>query len=310
LFLLLDAKQVLISDSKEGLLCIIENKIGAKEGKRQTNKYYKHSFEVFPRENYPYRIYIYLSPNKNDEPESEHFSSLSYQNVLNVILGLKQNKKLSENEKFLLDQFDENIRRSIIVDAETKDLIREIYDVYGPVIDFIYENAQSSGTSKSDAVWDGKTWFLNTGEKEEKPSYSWEDYRKFNFVCAGGGKRFRDIMKGFKVGDVIYSYLSKHGYVGVGRITKLAVPFRKAVLDDGRSLLELYQNGKLHGTYDSSSDNENCDWIALVSWINTVKKNNAIELTPIVPATAARIYDHRKKLIEKINQGLGIKSID
>jgi len=298
---------IIINSANCGFFCIIENKVGASEGKKQTKYYYEHSFSKYPATTYPKRIYIYLSP-YGVPPRDEHFIALSYQAILGILKELQDDRRVTEIERFLLRQFQENLRRSIVMDRETLDLAQAIYETYGPIIDFIYENAEKPDTIISDVVWDSKSWFFNIGEVGPDP-YSWDDSSKYSFICAGGGKRYRQIMQNFKLDDVIYAYVSGNGYVGVGTVKKSAKPFREAMLEDGKTkLMDLQQAGKLAGNYNESSDNDKADWIVLVKWEKAVEKNQAIRLNPIVPSTASRIYDHRKDFIKKVRRGLGLKS--
>jgi hypothetical protein len=194
--------------------------VGASEGNEQTNYYYEHSFSEFPGATYPKRVYIYLSP-YGVPPRNEHFIALSYQAVLDILKEIQDDRRVTETERFLLRQFQESLRRSIVMDRETLDLAQAIYETYGPIIDFIYENAEKPDTIVSDAAWDGKSWFFNIGEVGPDP-YSWNDSLKYSFICAGGGKRYRQIMQNFKLGDVVYTYVSGSGYVGVGAVIKMA----------------------------------------------------------------------------------------
>lgn len=294
---------IIINDKKSGFLCIIENKVGASEDDEQTKYYYKHSFSRFPPTTFPKRVYIYLSP-YGAPPKSEHFIALSYQTILNIVKNLQNDPQTTETEKFLLWQFQENLRRSVVMDKETLDLAQAIYDTYGPIIDFIYENTERV----SDKVWDGKSWFFNIGEVGPD-SYSWNDSRQYSFICAGGAKRYHQIMENFNLGNVIYAYVSGAGYVGIGTVTKTAMPFREATLEDGSTkVVDLRQAGKLAGTYNDSTDNDRSDWIVLVKWEKAVDKSQAVRLNPIVPSTASKIYNYRKEFIDKVRQGLGLSS--
>jgi hypothetical protein len=296
---------IIVNCRKQGLLCIIENKVGASEGYEQTKYYYEHSFTKYSNETYPKRVYIYLSP-YGAPPKSEEFIALSYQSVLDILKELQNDHRATETEKFLLRQFQESLRRSIAMDKETLDLAQAIYETYGPIIDFIYENADKPDAvvSTFDSGWDGKSWYFNIGEVGPD-SYSWDDSRQYSFVCAGGGKRYRQIMQNFKLGDVIYTYVSGNGYVGIGIVTRTAILFRDATLEDGKTRLsDLQEAGKLSGKYNDSTDDDKCDWIALVNWQKAVEKSQAVRLNPIVPSTASRIYDHRKEFVQKIRQGL------
>ena len=295
---------ILVQSEQNGFLCLVENKVGARESEGQTRYYYERSFVEFAEEIYPKRVYVYLSPN-GTLPESEHFIPVSYQAVLDGLNELQSDQQITEVERFLLRQFQESLRRSVVMDRKTLDLAQAIYDKYGPLIKFVYENAEKTEAGV-DTVWDGKSWFFNVGEVGETP-YSWDDCRQYSFICAGGGKRYRQLMQDFKEGDIIYAYVSGSGYVGIGTVTKTAAPFREATLKDGRKLLNLLRAGELTGRhYNYSDDDDTCDWIVLVEWEKAVEKSQAVRLEPIVPATASRIYEHRKALIEQVRQGLGV----
>ena len=185
------------------------------------------------------------------------------------------------------------------MDKNTRDLAQAVYDQHSEVIEFVIQTVERKDVEDDSPIqrqWDGESWFFNIGE----PGYSWEDCRSHNFICAGGAKRYRDLMKRFEVGHVIYAYVSKSGYVGIGRITKAAVPFRDATLANGRKLRDL----PLKGKYSSSNDDENCDWIALIDWEFAVEKSQAILQPTITRMTTARIYEHRKNIAKKVIAGL------
>ena len=289
---------ILIQDTSQGFLCVIENKVGSIESTKQTQDYYKNSFNRFPPDQYPHRMYLYLTP-EGDPPQSAHFIPFSYEDILGWIDALLKRHRLPETEQLLLNQFQENILRGIAMDKNTRDLAQAVYDQHSEVIEFVIQTVERKDVEDDSPIqrqWDGESWFFNIGE----PGYSWEDCRSHNFICAGGAKRYRDLMKRFEVGHVIYAYVSKSGYVGIGRITKAAVPFRDATLANGRKLRDL----PLKGKYSSSNDDENCDWIALIDWEFAVEKSQAILQPTITRMTTARIYEHRKNIAKKVIAGL------
>lgn len=293
------------TDRDAGFLCIIENKIEAREAQDQTRDYYEASLEEFPLEEYSHRVYIYLSPD-GDPPQSESFIPLSYQDVLKVIEGLKDNPQVTETERFLLQQFQENILRGIAMDAKTIDLAQAIYDQHRDVLEFIFQNVvrEPDDTSSVERRWDGKSRFFNIGEMAGS-GYRWDDCREYSFICAGGGKRYRQSMEQLKVGDVIHAYVNGRGYVGIGTVTQKAVPFRRAKLGDGRPL----SNVDLVGEYNDSEDDDTCDWIAFVRWEYAVEKDQAIRQGPISRLTTCRIYDHRKDVVERVRSELARKHL-
>ena len=294
---------ILIRDEKAGFLCIIENKITTMESPKQTLEYYQNSFKRFPSDQYPHRLYIYLTP-EGDPPQSEQFLPLSYEDILACVTEVMEIKELSASEEFLLKQFEENILRGIAMDKNTRDLAQAIYDQHDDVIEFIIRNVERKEEFDEIHIqrsWDGQTWFFNIGENS---GYRWEDCREYGFICAGGRKRYRDLMERFEVDDVIYAYVSKSGYVGIGKIIKKAVPFRDAKLADGRQLVNL----PLVGSYNENRNDDKCDWIALVDWEFAVDKNEAIRQETITQMTTARIYEHRKNIAKKVKAGLKQKS--
>lgn len=292
---------IVIACEEKGLLCLVENKVGAQEGIDQTKDYHHESLTRYPEKNYPKRIYIYLSPD-GSAPQSDHFVYVPYMSVLQAVRAQRNDRQNTETESFLLKQFQESLRRSVAMDKETLDLAQAIYEKYGSVIEFIYSNSEHGEIEDGpEATWDGKSWFFNIGEVGDNP-YSWEDCKKYSFICAGGGERYQRIMERFKEGDVVYAYVSGYGYVGIGRITKKAVPFRFAKLaDEVTKLIDLKKAGKLKGNYQSYED---VDWIALVDWEKAVDKKNAVKALPVTSSTAARIYDTRKELVTKVRKNL------
>lgn len=294
------------TDRDAGLLCVIENKIEAREAQDQTRDYYEASLEEFPLEEYPHRVYIYLSPD-GAPPQSGSFTPLSYQEVLKVIESLKDNPQVTETERFLLQQFQENILRGIAMDARTIDLAQAIYDQHRDVLEFIFQNVvrePEDDTSSAEQSWDGKSRFFNIGEMAGS-GYQWDDCHEYSFICAGGGERYRKWMEQLKVGDIIYAYVNGRGYVGIGTVTQKALPFREAKLDDGQPLL----NVGLVGEYSDSEDNDTCDWIAFVKWEYAVEKNQAVRQGPISRLTTCRIYDRRKDVVERVRSELAKKHL-
>ncbi|MEE9431868.1 MAG: PD-(D/E)XK nuclease family protein [Melioribacteraceae bacterium] len=285
---------IIIKCEESSFMCIIENKIDAKESKNQTNDYYKNSFDEFSIEKYKKRLYVFLSP-LGELAQNDNFINITYDLVIKSIFDLESQHNCTNTEKFLLNQFRENLRGKIAMDKKTIDLAKSINDKYQDVINFIYENTDKPESTGIDRIWDGKSWFLNIGEKRNE-SYSWDDCRIHSFICAGGGKRYRTIMEKFEIGDKIYTYLSKFGYVGIGEVVKKAVPISDVILLDDKKLLDL----NLKGKYDSTSNLDDCDWVAIVKWEIANDRENAVRYDPIVPSTSSKIYQHRKLDLKKL----------
>lgn len=112
-------------------------------------------------------------------------------------------------------------------------------------------------------------YYYNVGEGIHR---NWDDYRKFGFISAGQGARWRDAMRGFKKGDVIAAYLKRKGYVGIGIITEAAKPIREVVIK-GKPLLscELICTNMA----DNADSDTLCEYVARVNWVVSVKRGEA-----------------------------------
>jgi hypothetical protein len=295
---------ILISTAKKKFLVLIENKVVAKESDHQTQDYFEKCDEYYPADKYPNRIFVFLTPNEV-EAGYEKFIAVSYKEVLTALDIILKHSHLDEHIRMIIQQFRENIQRGITMDQKTSDLIQDIYTQYGEILEYILQNVdvrskQGEDEEIVDTRWDGKSWFFNVGDNS---GYDWGDSKKYSFLCAGGGKRYKNYIKNLKVGDTVYAYASRYGYVGIATVTKEAIPFVDAELDDGKLLREHHFLGK----YSSDPNLDLCDWIALVKWEVCVEKIQAIKELPATPGTASKFYLHRKELMQKIRDELQMR---
>ena len=291
---------IAVIDPRNGYFVIIENKIDANEGKDQTQDYFRISSADFPVEQYPNRVFIYLSPS-GDAPQSENFVPIDYQAILLSIDSVIKHGKLPDLELFLIEQFRHNLLREIAMDPKTEKMVLKIYEEHSDVLEFILKTAKSKRVGETpQREWDEMSWFFNIGDNV---GYSWDDSKKYSFICAGGSRQFRNIMERLKVDDIIYAYVSEYGYVGKAKIIHPATPFRDAILDSGQRLMNV--EGLL-GRYNSSEDDDYCDWIAWVEWEVRADKPHAIKERPLTSGTACKVYQDKKLLMEKIASELNL----
>ena len=107
---------------------------------------------------------------------------------------------------------------------------------------------------------------------DEQHGRNWDDYCEFNFISAGGGPRWRDAIRQFKVGDVFVAYLIKRGFVGVGRIREEAKMVRDVIID-GKRLADLKLSSR--SILDDANDAKYAEYASLVEWIKTVPRAKA-----------------------------------
>ncbi len=112
-------------------------------------------------------------------------------------------------------------------------------------------------------------YYFNVGQGEHR---QWVDFRKYGFISAGQGPRWKRAICGFNVGDVFAAYLKRKGYVGIGEIAEKARPIREVRIN-GRPLISLpLQCQKMDDNIDSD---EKCEYVALVRWIKSVSEDEA-----------------------------------
>lgn len=112
-------------------------------------------------------------------------------------------------------------------------------------------------------------YYYNVGQDEHR---NWDDYRKFGFISAGQGRRFRDAMLGFNEGDMIAAYLKGRGFVGIGKILTRARMIR-GVNIDGTPLLTLPLTAPKMS--DHSEDKERSEYVCRVKWVASLPGEQA-----------------------------------
>jgi uncharacterized protein len=112
-------------------------------------------------------------------------------------------------------------------------------------------------------------YYFNVGEG---PHRQWSDCKRFGFISAGQGPRWRDAICTFQTGDIVAAYLKGSGFVGIGRITEPARPIRSV------KIKELMLTGyplDCKGMSDNIASDELCEYVALVDWCRSVEPDDA-----------------------------------
>ena len=116
---------------------------------------------------------------------------------------------------------------------------------------------KAGAAGKAKEQWNGRDWYLSFGT--EPDGRSWDDARSHGFVSAGGGEWYVKSLRSVPEGARIWACIPKVGYVGVGEITGLAVPYAESALAGASDLV---------GTYAHENGEE--EWVLPVRWIKTV----------------------------------------
>jgi hypothetical protein len=117
--------------------------------------------------------------------------------------------------------------------------------------------------------FDHGVYYFNVGECDFR---NWDDWYRFGFISAGWGTKYRDCIKSLDEGDIVVAYLSKRGYVGVGRVKAVAARIRDIKVDGIRLLRQpLIAPNADHDL----EDDELCEYVCLVQWIRKVPREKA-----------------------------------
>lgn len=147
-------------------------------------------------------------------------------------------------------------------------------------------------------------YYYNVGDG---PHRKWEDQRKYGFISAGQGVRWRDAMLGFQPDDVVAAYLKGKGFVGIGRVKARAKPVRE-VLINGQPLLSCSLGCDKMGENQESDDLS--EYVALVEWVRSVQRSSAIfkRKAKLYTTTHVRAsLDGQPETIEFLEKEFGVK---
>lgn len=205
-----------------------------------------------------------------------------------------------ENTPDIPDQFGEEHTITIVTSSlddptvETFEYLQEQYDVpinavtYSKITDenreylmrrWWQEPTETRGTHEQ-YEWDGTDYYFTIKGSER----SWRDARRFGYVQAGQGERFRDKIKALAPGDRVFVYIPKsadipgHGYVGVGIVQDEAVPVREFEVEHKGEQVPILDVPDLHAEdiAENVDDDTKCEYLADVDWIDTKPNEAAI----------------------------------
>ncbi len=140
------------------------------------------------------------------------------------------------------------------------------------VADWLMDQEQvvERAEEKSKAPWTGY-YFVNIGY--DPNVRDWDDMQRFGFVAAGYGKKYSGELFTLQIGDPIFAYQKKSGYVGYGIVTSTPVIAESFLTSDGRPLIE--QDLKVKNIFHTPDDPELVDYLVGVDWKKTYSFNEA-----------------------------------
>ena len=136
------------------------------------------------------------------------------------------------------------------------------------------EPTPSGGTGKKQAAWNGVDFYVAVGESIHR---SWDDMRRYGFVSAGHGEKYRRAMSNLFVGARVWASVTGSGYVGVGTVIAESLPVTDFVVDlDGVSSPILDAPLQAENMGEDCTDPSLVEYLVRVEWSETRARSEAL----------------------------------
>lgn len=136
------------------------------------------------------------------------------------------------------------------------------------------EEVKDRAVKKAQAPWSGY-YYVTGGAEEDRP---WEDMRRHGFFTASGKQFFTKRLDQLSVGDKVFYYQKKNGYLGYGLVTSEKTAASEYMLGDGQRLVDVVRKAYLT---DNADDPDNCAYVVGIEWQKTVATGDARTFTGI-----------------------------
>ncbi len=136
----LDNIDLLVELNRLNLIVVIENKVGAKAGKGQLNRYAELVARKYPNRD---RLLVFLTPDEAD-PDDSRYTSFSYFKLANVFDSLLEHA--NGEIDLVLRHYLRLLRRHVVEDEKLKELALRIYERHKEALDFVFESRPEPGS--------------------------------------------------------------------------------------------------------------------------------------------------------------------
>lgn len=134
--------------------------------------------------------------------------------------------------------------------------------------------AQSGSSGKKQAPWNGIDFFVAVGENQHR---DWEDMRRYGFVSAGHGEKYRKALSNLFEGARVWAAIPGTGYVGVGEVIGPAVGVDDFEVEvNGATVPVLQAPLKAANMGEDAHDAEQSEYLARVRWLDTRPRDQAV----------------------------------
>lgn len=133
----------------------------------------------------------------------------------------------------------------------------------------------SASSGKKQAPWSGQDFFVAVGGRPEWRN--WDDMRRYGFVSAGHGAKYRDAMSKLFAGARIWACIPGTGYVGVGEVIAEAVAVKDFSVElDGHEVPILEVPLAAQNMGDAANDPDESEYVARVRWTDARPREQAV----------------------------------
>jgi hypothetical protein len=134
--------------------------------------------------------------------------------------------------------------------------------------------ASSGASGKKQAPWSGLDFFVAVGENQHR---NWDDMRRYGFVSAGHGEKYRKAMSNLFEGARVWAAIPGTGYVGMGEVIVPAVAISDFDVEvDGVTVPILQAPLEASNMGEDADDPEQSEYLARVRWIDVRPREQAV----------------------------------
>jgi hypothetical protein len=132
----------------------------------------------------------------------------------------------------------------------------------------------SGSTTKKQPPWNGTDFFVAVGENDHR---NWDDMRRYGFVSAGHGDKYRRAMSNLHVGARVFAAIPGTGYVGVGEVVDEAVGVNDFTVEiDGQKVPILQAPLEASNMSEDAESEELSEYLARIRWIDARGRHEAL----------------------------------
>lgn len=129
------------SAGEGALRLVVENKVKAREGKDQTDTYFR--WAQRSTSNFKYDFFVFLTPDESQTPGCDRFVQITYQHLCDAVLvPCLRHPNLPEESRYMLEQYHANLGRPLgggrVMALPNKELCQRIYDAHEEVLNEIF----------------------------------------------------------------------------------------------------------------------------------------------------------------------------